>query len=81
MVWRARARPSLRGIQGGMAALSAGRPFMYLGSTQTPRRAETISRPARGRWDSSEAMSMAELPMPTTTTVLPRTSTGSKGVR
>ena len=78
---RARDRPSPRGIQAGAAALSAGLPFMYFGSTQTPRRAETHSVFAIGRCDSSEAISIAELPIPTTTMVFPRVSTGSKGSR
>ena len=69
----------MRGIQDGMALLSAGLPFMYFGNTQTPRRAETQRFLAIGRWASSLAMSMAELPMPTTTTFLPRMSTGSNG--
>ena len=44
-----RAQETVRGIQLGMADLSAGRPFMYLGSTQTPRRAETQRFLAIGR--------------------------------
>ena len=79
MTLRAMAKPSFLGIQEGMADLSAGLPFMYFGRTQTPRRAETHRFLAIGRWESSEAISIAELPMPTTTTFLPRMSTGSNG--
>ena len=67
------------GMSGGAITLSAGWPLRYFGSTHTPRRAETYRRDAIHGDDSSLAMSIAELPIPTTITVLPRISTGSNG--
>ena len=61
-----------RGSQGNMGIWSAGLPLTYFGSTHTPRRMETTTRSQIGRRDSSEAMSMAELPAPTIMTRLPR---------
>ena len=77
---RASARPTLAGIHCGSDALSAGLPSMYFGSTHTPRRIEMNSLSAIGRWESSEEMSIAELPVPTTITVLPRKSYGVERV-
>ncbi len=78
---RASERPTLVGIQVGSDALSAGLPSMYFGITHTPRRMEMKSLSAIGRCDSSDEMSIAELPAPTTITDLPRKSYGSNGSR
>ena len=74
-------RPSLGGIQAGRTALSAGLPSMYFGSTQTPRRIEMNSFSASGRCESSDEISIAELPAPTIITRLPRKSYGANGSR
>ena len=66
-------------MSGGAITLSAGWPLRYFGSTHTPLRAETWSVSAIQGEDSSLAMSIAELPMPTTITRFPRISTGSNG--
>src|SRR6478609_12010748 len=67
------------GMSGGAITLTADWPLRYFGSTHTPRRADTYSFVAIHGTDSSLAMSIAELPRPTTITVLPRISTGSNG--
>ena len=74
-------RTSQSGIHLGATPLSGGWPLMYFGKIHTPRRAATNSFCAIGFCDSSEAISIAELPMPTTSTRLPRMSCGSNGVR
>ena len=56
---------------------SAGLPNMYFGTTHAPLRVETNTFSATPLRDSSEAMSTALLPMPTTSTRLPRRSSGS----
>ncbi len=75
------ASPSFFGIHGGIIILSAGLPSRYLVSTHTPRRADTHTCLAIDRCDSSDAISSAELPIPTTTTFLPRMSIGSNTLR
>jgi hypothetical protein len=57
---------------------SSGRPKTYLGSTHAPRRAARCTDAAVN--DASTAMSMAELPMPSTTTCLSRKNPGSSPV-
>ena len=54
---------------------SSGRPKTYLGTIQAPRRAARKTRSAV--WVASTAMSIAELPMPSTTTRLPAKNVGS----
>ena len=80
---RTSSEPSIRcghsGSQGCVRTMaSIGRPNRYFGITWAPRRVESTSRAATPRWLSSQAMSMALLPMPTTSTRLPCRSWGVK---
>ena len=59
----------------GGAIESSGRPNRYLGITHAPRRAARYV--ARAWKEDSTAMSIAELPMPSTTTRLSRKNAGS----
>jgi hypothetical protein len=60
---------------------SIGRPNARFGSTQTPRRPESKTLAADSGCANSQAISIALLPSPTTSTFLPRMSTGSVGSR
>jgi hypothetical protein len=76
ILWR-----NQRGIHAGAGFLSPGLPPIYLGKTQTPRRADTKSFSAIGRDDNSDEISIELLPRPTTSTLFPIQSIGSKGER
>jgi hypothetical protein len=58
---------------------SAGRPNTYFGTTHAPLRVEMNTRSATPFRASSEVMSTALLPIPTTSTRLPVRSRGSVG--
>ena len=60
-------------------ACPIGRPEKYFGITQAPLRVERKTFSATPLRDSSETMSTALLPMPTTSTRLPIRSSGSVG--
>jgi len=61
---------------GGEVTVSAVRPNRYLGTMRLPERDESRVRSATH--DDSTAMSIAELPMPTTSTRRPASSVGSR---
>jgi hypothetical protein len=65
-----RCRPSgSRGLV--FTIVSVGRPRMYFGITQAPLRVEMKTRSAIPLRESSDTMSTALLPIPTTSTRLP----------
>ena len=67
---RRRCRPSgRRGLV--LMTVSMGRPRTYFGITQAPLRVEINTRSATPLRESSETMSTALLPIPTTSTRLP----------
>ena len=71
-------RPSgIRGLV--LTIVSTGRPRTYLGITQAPLRVEMKTRSATPLRESSETMSTALLPIPTTSTRLPSSASGSVG--
>ena len=63
------------GTRGVVTIWSSGRPNTYFGTTHAPRRAARKTRSAD--WLASTAMSIAELPIPSTTTRLSGKSDGS----
>ena len=77
---RAIRRCSFSGRRGlTFTIVSIGRPMKYLGITQAPLRVERKTFSATPLRESSETMSTALLPMPTTRTRLPAMSSGSVG--
>ena len=66
---RSRAAVTHQGSQPGSAVWSLGMPRKNLRSTHSVRRTDQVV--VRARKDDSTAMSMAELPAPTTTTSRP----------
>jgi len=66
-------------MAGSGTAWSNGLPSTYLGMTHAPRRAATQTFSATPGRQSSDAISIALLPIPTTTTRLPTMSCGSPG--
>ena len=77
---RAIRRCSLSGRRGlTFTIVSIGRPMKYLGITQAPLRVERKTFSATPLRESSETMSTALFPMPTTRTRLPIRSSGSWG--
>ena len=68
-------RRTANGIRGEAGYWSSGRPNRYFGITHAPRRAARYV--ARAVKLASTAMSIAELPIPSTTTCLSRKKSGS----
>ena len=77
------APPTHHGIQCGMSTNCrvTGRPNTHFGITQLIRRTDSRHRSDTVRWPSSQAISIALLPNPTTITRLPRSGTGESGFR
>ena len=70
-------RSGMRGLI--FTSVSIGRPKKYLGITQAPLRVEMKTFSATPLRESSEVMSTALLPIPTTRIRLPVRSSGSVG--